>query len=251
MSKTVRIMNTSARSKSRKSAIRGSQQASLILAPRKPTVKSLDKRVKAINKKEEVKHKDFLFASDYMASGPGAGQMLLLNGLVQGDTNLTREGNKVYITSIQIKAVIITNVLLTSATEYRIIVFRDNFPNGVAPTAGSLLDINIITAYLYAPYNAKYQTRYKILYDKRGVSNPSVHLVEGAGPTVTSVIQKKISIQLKRKLGFIANYGLGNAGTIADITHGAIYILLLSNRTIGDADGPTFLGGSRVNFKDN
>lgn len=243
-------MNIAGRSKSRRSIARGQQQASLILAPKKPTVKSLDKRVKAINKKEEVKHKDFLFASDYMASGPGAGQMLLLNGLVQGDTNLTREGNKVYITSIQIKAVIIPNVLLTAATEYRIVVFRDSFPNGTAPAAGNLLDINIITAYLYAPYNAKYQNRFKILYDKRGCINPNTNLVVGAG-TTTSVVSKKISIQFKRRLGFIANYGLANAGDITDITTGAIYILLLSNRTIANADGPTFLGGSRVNFKDN
>lgn len=92
--------------------------------------------------------------------------------------------------------------------------------------------------------------RFKILYDKSfSVNNQAVgsyNLADGA--TTAYAPQVKV-IHKKIKIGKKANYGLGNAGTVADISTGSLYLFALSTEASG-GNPATLLGGTRMYFLD-
>lgn len=208
-------------------------------------IKNVQKHVKKIIRMEELKHVDTIISSIAAASDPGVAQTILLNGLSQGNSNLTRVGDEVMYTSIQVKGFVNSDTdMITLGAVVRMIVFWDKSPNGVAPTAANLLDNSVITTYVNAPYNSDYYKRFKILYDRRLALNPQVLL--------TAATTEPLSVPFDFRKGFNrqSNYGLGNAGTIADITRGACYILLLSNYAAASASVPTVQAGVRLIFKE-
>lgn len=212
--------------------------------------KKQDRRIARIEGRQELKWKDTLLSGVEMTSDPASTQLVLLNGLSQGDTSITREGNNTTFTSLQFRAEVFSTITNLVATFYRIIIFRDNQPNGAGPLAGNLLDITTITPYIYAPYNLKYAERFKVLYDYSGVINPQVELTVTAGAT-TEVMAVSHKLKFRKKLSTITNYGLGNAGTVADISKHSFYILLMSDQTDASGLGPSINAGIRMIFKDD
>lgn len=257
MSKTIRRMNKQAVVLSTASKKRSNRQMQAVIAPsnRPPTARSLDRRIKKIQSRQELKHKDVFFNPVELVNNSGSTTMTLLNPLSQGDTVTTREADRVTFTSIQIKGRIsISPTLLTSSTNWRIIIFRDLQANGADPTLANLLDSTVITNVIYAPYNNNYTDRFRIISDKRGVINPN-HLqtwTDTAGSNIgSSKGAMSIKYNLRWQLGFITNYGLGNAGTIADISKNSVYMCALSDQTAVSDFGPNLTGGSRMYFKDD
>lgn len=257
MSKTLARMNRQHLVLAASNKKRSKRQMQAVVAPlnRPPTIRSVNRKVKKIQNRQELKHVDKLFAPIELANNTGTSTMNLLNPLVKGDDNTTRDGDRVTFTSIQIKGIIsIRPALLTSSSNWRIIVFRDLQANGATPSIGDLLDLSVITAPIYAPYNNDYTDRFRIISDKRGVINPN-HLqtwTDTAGSNI-GVTKGAMSIKynLRWQLGFTTNYGLGNAGTVADISKNAVYLCGLSDQSAVSDFGAELNGGSRMYYKDD
>lgn len=209
-------------------------------------IKNVERHVKKIINQEELNHVDTFVNGVALVSDPGTANTILLNPLVQGDTNVTRSGDEVVYTSIQVRGIAIQDPDNVLGTECRIIVFWDKFPNGVAPTAATLLDNSVITQLTESPYNSDYYKRFKIILDRRFVLNANV----GVQSPVTSVEGKIVSFDFRKQMQKKSNYGLGNAGTIADIARGACYLLLLSQGTTAGGLAPLARIGIRMIYKD-
>lgn len=219
-------------------------------ADQNKAIANLQKKVKELDQDTEVKWKDTQI--DGNVATPVT-TCILLNGIAQGTTALLRVGDKVQATSIQFRYNFLTDFDNLNANIVRMIIFWDRQPNGATPLFSDVLDVTTITSAasntVYAPYNLKNAPRFKILYDKMDVLNVQQSFTEAAG-TVTSAIAvashpRHGKIPLKR----IVNYGLGVAGTIADISANALYCLFLSD--IGAASQPpVIVSGWRFLFKD-
>lgn len=212
-------------------------------------IKSIKRSVRKIENAEELKHVDTMNGLE-MVADPGTAQTLLLNGLMQGDTDTSREGRMVKYTSIQFKGDIESIATSVDTSKWRFIVFWDKQANGIAPTAAMLLDLTTITPVIYAPYNQKNYTRFKIVHDQRGSISPILVVTTTAG-TTTAVGPMSRVITFRKRLTRQANYGLGNAGTIADISINSLYILALSDSSDASNLGPVINFGIRLNYKDD
>lgn len=208
-------------------------------------IKQIQKKVRKIENYVELKHKDTFFNVVEMVSDPGVANTILLNPLSQGDTDITRDGNLVKYTSMQLKGTIFSRTANVNGAPYRIIIFWDKAVNGIAPTAAMLLDASVITNLVDAPYNNDNFPRFKIIYDTRSSINPN-YLLTGL---VTAMNFAK-TITHREKISRTTNYGLGNTGDITDISVNSMYALFLSNATDASNLGPTFTGGIRLYFRD-
>lgn len=254
MSKTVVSMNTRARQRRTFNRKRGMAQFTAV--SKAPTVRSVNRKVKQLQKEQELRWKDTIFNDVVLASDPGTDQILLLNGLVTGDDPGTRDGNKTSVTSIQIRGEISTSATLTgNPVKWRIIVIRDMQSNGTAPTAANLLQISGAARYVDAPYKHPNLTRFRIISDKSGILEPNLpaswtNPAEGTNHALVTVTQSSSIYKIRRSLNFDVQYGLANAGDITDISKNSIYILFLSDWTIAQARA-TFAGVARVYYKDS
>lgn len=213
-------------------------------------IKNLQKKVRRINNEIEVKWKDTQV--DVQAMTPVA-VPVLLNPLVQGDTSITRTADTIKATSIQMRGSVLLDADNLSGNICRVIIFWDRQPNGVAPVFSDVLDTTTITSAtsntIYAPYNLKNAPRFKILYDKAKAINVMQDLTTAAGTVVSAVPCTSSYWKAKIPLNRECNYGLGNAGTIADISSNALFVLLLSDIPAA-SQPPNFTGGFRFLFHD-
>lgn len=146
-------------------------------------------------------------------------QLLLLNPLSQGTSAVTRIGDQVKFKCIDARMWIRNTVATTNAI--RILVFKDLDPQGATVTSADLLDVHSILAHR----NMDYTRRFIVYHDK--VYNFSAN-------TYQIPVMEKLHIDLSKPVKKTANnnnnitsYSLGNAGTIADISQGAYYIMAL------------------------
>lgn len=209
---------------------------------RVPRISTINKKIRSIQSKEELKYIDTL----HNTSIPTSGTLQLLNGVALGDDNNEREGKEISLTSIQFRAQFysVTGQLTTSVI--RMLIFYDMQANGAAPTAATLLDNTVITSLWLAPYNREYQKRYKILYDKIIQLTPQVVLNTTAGDTTTVLAVEKY-VRKKIRLGRTVKY-IGDTAAITSIATNSLYLLLISDAS---SNTPTTLGGYRVYFKDD
>lgn len=210
----------------------------------KPSVRSLDRRIKKINRSEELSHNDsFLNNTTFNNTGT----VTVLSNLAQGDNNITRHGSNVSCTSIQWRLRFAADVDSIAPTIIRHMIFWDAQPNGATPVVAEVLDASVITALVFAPYHSDFQKRFKILYDKTMVLNPLlVSDFDPATGTTTTVAAASMIDRGKRKLSRVAKYDT-NTGTITDIQSNSLISLLVSNQAGQD---PTVIAGYRMYFKD-
>lgn len=214
-------------------------------------IDNVKRSVAKINKDTEVKFKDTEGDFAWIPNG----QLTLLNGVNQGDTVITREGNQFYMTSLQWRILMQTDADQVGPTVIRMILFLDMQANGGLPTVSGvtntqgLLDTSVIGETWLAPYNKNNLTRYKILYDKTWNMNPimaATTTLAGAVTTVTTynvlgkILHGKIKINKKAQLN---DPGTG----IAQINTNALWVLQISDDV---ANPPTSQGGYRLYYKD-
>lgn len=215
-----------------------------ILSQGKPTVKSLDKRIKKINKQAELKHIDTFNNGTVI---PAAGLIFPLNLSVQGNTDITRDGDDTMGTSIQWRIRYIGDDDRLAETVIRFILAWDRQPNGVLSTFAQLLDNSVITSLVHAPYNHNFQERFKILHDSTHVLKSNVLLdFDVATGTTTTNQPPTLFFRGKRQLSRTVKYN-GNAGTIADIETNSLVAFFVSSAPAAE---PTLLSGFRFYFKD-
>lgn len=225
-----------------------------------PTVKSLARSVKKINNEIELKWVD----NFEQAVSVGDATFLFddcLNTTQQGDTAITRDGNFISMTSVQLKLHVVSNPLARLNHEMRMILFIDRQSNGTIPLLQSLvagvptfqptdvLDTSVIVDPTHAPYNRNQQKRYKILYDKRIVTRVIAMLDDTPAPP--TLVPYPILINIRRKLGQRAQY-VTNTGTITDIAKNAVWFQAIStvDPAVTPNEVPAITMASRLYFKD-
>jgi len=222
-----------------------------------PSNKSLNKKIHHIeNSLIELKFKDVVDAGTTITN---TGVQDLLCPIVQDDTASGRNGNRVFPTSIHIRAELITDPdqvsVLNGPTWIRCILFWDRQPNGAAPTivgasnTQSLLDNTVVNLGYLSPRNFNTIKRYKILYDKVITLNPQVVLTTVAGPPSTSqVVPMGYYLNFTKKLGRMIQFN-DTTGVIGSIETNSLYIMYICNVTAG-ANQPQVVAGYRLYYRD-
>lgn len=147
-----------------------------------PTTRTLSKKITKLQKNEELKYGDFYQALTPVAA---AGTAYLVCTVAQGDSVTTRTGNKITLTSLQLKYNLDVVPATLAAGLVRLCVVLDRFPNQqaapftVGGTANLLLgpnglwDNTTIGDNVLLPRALEMQGRYKVLYDKMHNINPN------------------------------------------------------------------------------
>lgn len=180
------------------------------------------------------------------------GAVVLLNGLSLGTDYSNRIGRKVYMTSVQFSgyvqadaAAVATGAAVTSYTQQvRLLIVYDRQPNGAAPAVTDVLTVAAPQAQL----NLNNRDRFKILFDKHYVFGPVV--AQAAAPTITTASEPLIynfNPMVKMTLPTIFNGG--NAGTVADMSTGSLYLVAVGTTAAGTTDA-NLVASSRVRFFD-
>lgn len=162
------------------------------------------------------------------------GSLALLNGLAQGTDNDQRIGRSIRMKSVQL---LLTNTQNASATNslLRYILFIDKQPTGVAPTVAELISTPGGGSAYYGMRNLDNKKRFVILKDQ--------------WVTMNSGTNNEIGVfEYYKKLDMHTVYDSSNAGTIADISSNALYLLALSNEV---ANPVSVTGSWRVRFLDD
>lgn len=178
---------------------------------------------------------EFKYAQANSSSTPStaAATLLLLNGLTKGDDSTDREGRQIRMKSVQYNVRSLINGAAT-ATLVRVMLVLDTQPNAAAPTIANILET---TGGLYvdAFRNLSNRKRFIILKDDKQVLDSDDQY-------------NNIDCYKQFNPGFKTVYNSGNAGTIADITTNALYLVAISDEA---TNTPSVNMYYRIRFIDN
>lgn len=181
----------------------------------------------------EFKSKD-TYTGALVADTTGA--VVLLNGLARGADIADRDGREVLMRSIQINGV--NNV--TSGTgldqTHRVLLVYDRQANAAAPTGAMILDTTAANVTLCVR-NLENRKRFTILMDK--VFRLNANDEPGGG----------VAWRFYRRLRHPVTFNAGNAGTIADITTGSLYLISLGSLAAGVTAG-SCVANCRMRYED-
>jgi len=185
----------------------------------------------------------------YNLNSTGTVQLLCAPTLGTDYTN--RIGRKIFINSVYIRgyatlespAIAPTTDTATPTHLVRFILFVDMQPNGAAPAVTDVLTSASSVAHL----NANNRDRFKVLWDKQATMGPMAVV----GATGVSLIDKaSFPIKKFKKVRQEVIFNAGNAGTIADINTGALYLLSIANIAAGVGTDSIAAITTRVRFSD-
>jgi len=189
-----------------------------------------------------------------------------LNLVAQGDAVTNRNGNKIFLSKLELRYVITNNTALVGPVNCRVMVIHDRMPMGqsnslcIANTqtilgVNGVLDstINATNPHLL-PRALEMVDRYKILHDMVHTLNPysvDAFTITGntsatATMTGTNVVDRSFFVDMGRKLGFVQVFQDGTAN-IASVLEGSIVLLAFCDQS---ANLPTITAISRIYFKD-
>jgi len=181
-----------------------------------------------------AKEKKYLDTQGSASSVDTVASLVLLNGCVPGSDAINRIGRRIHIKSLYLRAVLSAGATPTNA-RCRIMIVYDKQSNGavaVATGANGVLNTNTVTA----ANNLNSRGRYVTLLDWMPV-------VDVSGMQLLPKV-----VYLRKNIDTV--YNAGTAGTIADISTGSIYLLLLSNLAAG-ATAPVLDYTCRLRFEDD
>jgi len=154
----------------------------------------------------------------YNYSGSGSQWYQLLNYIASGTGLNQKIGKQVTMCSIQMR-VGVRNGASQSATipqTYRILLWYDRQGNGSASDPNTILEVgNSVDGCLYSPYQLGNRGRFTILWDHTDTLEP--------GNNTSNFEQFFCKKALK------VTFNNGSAGTIGDISQGALYFTIVSN----------------------
>lgn len=168
---------------------------------------------------------------------------VLLNGLTRGsDAEGNRIGRNYTIRSIQWRLPVLNeaNISLT-CVPLRFLIVWDKDPNGALPALTDVLD----AARTCAMVNMNNKARFDIVHSE--YFHPSAD--SSGGAAVASANQVGFALEGYQKLKLRTTCNNGNAGTIADIQHGALYAVIFSEITAGTTDWDVN-GYFRIRYED-
>lgn len=174
---------------------------------------------KVMRREVEKKHVQLQNNLVYVSN---AGDLFHVNRVGLGANDYQRIGNKVKMVRLGIRGCLLPsteNVLTDIYNDVRMLVIYDKQANGAAPILGQILtyptDVN-------SPRNPDYTDRYTTLADR------SFLVYNKAGQFYSG---NRFRINIKKTLP--TQFG-GDGNTIADITHGSIYVIFLSDSVAPD-----------------
>lgn len=202
----------------------------------------IGKTIGAMMGNVERKYKDTAIANTAQTTTP---VITLLNGMSQGDTSILRQGDSVKFLKLSIISNVQHNSIGNASQWLRYMIVYDRQPNGAIFTHANLLDS---TTSPFSFRQLDYKSRFSILYDR-------VIPVTSGGGNASVLIKKTINLvrylKKSRKYKIYNNhtdYGLGNAGTIADISTGSYYLFTMADTATNGA----YIGTQcRMRFIDN
>lgn len=175
--------------------------------------------------------------------GPGAmledttGAVLLLNACQTGAALNQRIGRQIMMRSVELKVDHYVTAGSGLDQVQRLVLVYDRQCNGVAPAIGDIIGATGVYGYM-SMRNLDNRHRFKILMDKFITLNASVE--PGS----------RVAYTFYRKLRHPVQFNVGNGGTIADISSGAMYCITVSSNVPGVTAGGVDLA-SRIRFTDN
>lgn len=184
-----------------------------------------------------------------------SGNINLLNGLILGSDRFNRIGRRVRMTGIHLHILVSEAAIANRPPDSYIIgVVYDKEPTTTLPTLADLFENvsagGVATSNALAHNNLNNSTRFQWLHKHRIFQNPT-----GAGGGLvggmleTPVHKMYHEVHIKCDLGM--QFNGGNAGTLADIEKGALFIIGYSlNSTGGGGGAATLQYSSRVRFSD-
>lgn len=184
--------------------------------------------------------------SDFLVDG----NLVLLNGIVQGAGYNERIGRNVMVRSVHVKWSLYgapyneATPSFTAGTLFRVIVFVDMQPNGEEPSVeGELLVASPAGRYPLANLNLSNSQRFKVLFDRRyQVANNNAD--DRAG------WQNQIFDETFQKMNMKISYSDSALGTIAAIETGAIYVYFCTDNIDPDNLALATLS-TRIRYFDN
>lgn len=208
---------------------------------KKPTVESLDKRIRDLQAVPELNYKDTYAAAQVVTNTTN---LVLLNGLQSGFIVESRLGSQIMMTSVQLRLHVRMPVGTLSAAEYRVLVLVDRQPNQAAFIFSDLFDTTTVTDMTHSPFMHSNSERFRILYDRRGALPIRFNdAIIGA--------QSDIHVMtIHRKLHLAVKYDdTTNNGDITDITKNALYLVYVGSSAVGGSQ-PVLTYGTRIYYKD-
>lgn len=196
---------------------------------RKIQMRRIRYKRKIYTQKPEIKWKDTSVNSVL----DNTGDIVLLNGLLQGTTAQNRVGRKAFMKYITVNGYAQVNGTTGLDQVCRVLFLISKDPNGVAPTIADVLQ----TANVESLRNMKRNEDYRILKSFEFTLNAS------AKPG-----NKKL-VKYFKKLSFPTDYALANNGNITDIEQNAIYMITLGTLNAGSTAG-TFIANIRIGYSD-
>lgn len=189
------------------------------------SIASLALRVAMRNKKaQEIK----TTASSHSGLVSNTGVVNLITGINEGTDYDDRVGKKITLRSLQIKGFMANNdSTLGDTTVIRLLIVRANGFSGVAPTIGDIL----LNSNAYSLRNPRPDLlrKYTVLYDTmRANDRDNPHNVFG-------------------KYRRLNSQAVFDGATVADVNKGALYVVMLSNRS---TDVPTVAYQTLVKYVD-
>jgi len=183
----------------------------------------------------EMKFKDTTASSTITVNAatfttPGA--TFLLNGLVPDSTATGRIGRRVTIKSLYVRLTFGLLPASTGGSPLRVVIVYDKQSNAAAPAVTDIMAADSFQS----PNNISNRDRFITLCDR--VTDP----IGAAG-------EFQVALNFYKKLNLGVQFNAGTAGTIADITSGAIYILFAQAAGI-TTTAPICTWYSRIRYND-
>jgi hypothetical protein len=179
---------------------------------------------------DEVKYVDTSAAG--VADTTGA--VILLNGIARGDDVSERIGRLVVMEGVEYTLVSYVTPGTGIDQTHRYLLVYDSQSNGTAPLITDVL----VSASTVALPNLANKLRFKILADEVKALNATA---EPGSYWATGMRKRRISLPVR--------FNSGDAGTVADIQTGALFLITLGSIAAGATAG-SFSGRVRVTYRD-
>lgn len=149
---------------------------------KQPVVKRLAQDMRILKSTEETKQAVVPVSPAAALACAQNGTFLLVTNIPQGNTKVTRVGNKCSIIGMNIKGSV-ANGSITGPAMARLIILVDRQSNGVIPTNAQLMADTTAATNWNSPINIDNRRRFRILVDKTWACN------DGGGATNQAILQ--------------------------------------------------------------
>lgn len=157
-----------------------------------------------------------------------------LTAVPQGDDSSNRQGDTIRVKQLEVRLNFYSATAATNSQVVRVIIVKDNFPNGTVPSLGTLFEG--FPGILAMPVLNNQQGRFIWIYDEFFTLG-----------TVAGGQDAKV-ITISQKMDHVVSY-LSSAGTTAAAGQGTLWLYVFTDTVSGNASTGAFY--SRIRYYDN